>query len=264
MPRFYIGTSPKDAYMLPEGAHIMLNASQFWDSAQPGWQRLGRVSRGGLVFLDSGGFVFFSKRGAYPFTAGAYLNLVSYVRPDYFASLDLPCVPAITAGLQQSVAERIKATVQNALELIELEPMLWRGGSTPQLVPVIQGWQLEDYRHCIELYAEAGGIRPYMAVGSMFNRSSAEAAALISGIAEHAQLHGVQRLHFFGLKMSRQLEVLRHLIYSLDSAAVYFAANARIKHEWGGKRWAPTRAAKKQALRHWLAKLDERGLQWRY
>jgi len=236
---FFIGTSPRDAYMLPDGANIMLNARQFWNGM--GWARHGRTSRGGLTFLDCGGYVFFNEHGYFPFTAAAYLNLVAYLKPDYYASMDYPCEPSISSALSgMDVMARIRATVENCQLLADMECMT--GGS---LVPVIQGWQVEDYQFCLDLYLSAGLIRPYMAVGSMCTRSNtAEIADLVIGVHAAATRAGVKQLHFFGLKRSDYLRPVQYLIHSQDSAAVYYAPTAEIKRTWGGKKISTRQSGK--------------------
>lgn len=255
---FYIGTSPKDAYMLPAGANIMLNARQFHTSFQ--WKRHGRVSRGGRVFLDCGGYVFFSEYGRFPFTPAAYLNLVAYLMPDYYASMDYPCEPSISSELAgMDVEARIQATVANAVALADMEAMI----PGPVLVPVIQGWVIEDYWRCLDLYAAAGLIRPYMAIGSMCTRSNtAEIAELVAAVHTYAARLGVQRLHAFGLKRSEYLDPVQHLIYSRDSAVLYKAPTAEIKRQWNGRQYASGRAEKRQAISYFTSDLTRRGMVW--
>lgn len=257
---FYVGTSPKDAYMLPDSTHIMINARQYWNPKRRRWTRHGNPTRGGRVFLDSGGFVFFNDYGRYPFSPARYMNLVAYLQPHFYASLDYPCEPTITSQLAQTtITERINATVRNALALADMETMV--PGS--QLVPVIQGWTVEEYRYCLDRYAEAGMIRPYMAVGSLCTRSrNDEIAAVIRNVHNYAAGLGVERLHMFGLKRSEALDPVHDLIHSRDSAAVYFAPNAEMKRKWGGRRFAPNRKAKREAVAHWLEGLTRKGLIW--
>lgn len=245
--------------MLPQGANIMLNAAQYWK--QGTWsRRLGRPRNAGKIFLDSGGFVFFNKYQEYPFTAVQYLNLIALLRPDFYASLDYPCEPTITGKLGlETIDERIEATVANTLELMRLEALV----PESRLVPVIQGWEIDDYRKCLDMYAAADAIRPYMAVGSVCTRSNDENTVdLIRQIHEYATNMGVERLHLFGLKMSEAISAADEYIYSRDSAAVYFAANREMRRAWGDSRFAPTREAKRQAVRHWLNRLNQRNITW--
>ena len=258
---FFVGISPKTSFLLPAGSHIMVNASQFWHKGKQVWIRHGRTRRGGLVFLDSGGYIFFNRQDDYPFSPGQYMNLVSYLRPDFFASMDYPCEPSITERLPDlPIAERIQVTVSNAVTLAAMEEM------TPgsRLVPVIQGWTLDDYKYCLNLYADNDCLRPFMAVGSMCVRQNdAGILDLIRGIYEHATTLGVERLHYFGLKLTPRLSQVQDLIYSRDSAAVYFSPNRAIKKKWGGRRFASTTPQKREAIQYFLSKVERYGLTWR-
>lgn len=259
---FFVGTSPRDAYMLPCGTHIMVNARQYWNKKGNGrlWLPWGRTSRGGLVFLDCGGYVFFKDLGQFPFTVEQYMELVVYLRPTYYASTDYPCEPSITAKLgDMSVLERIERTVENCRQLAQLD------GAAPKstMVPVIQGWVLEDYKHCLDLYRAAGLLRPYVAVGSMCTRSNTrEIAELFKGISDYARSMGVARLHAFGLKRSPYLAEINNTIYSRDSAVAYFANNRQTRREMDGRRFPRGRDEKRRLAKEFLDGLTAKGFTW--
>lgn len=260
--RFFVGTSPKDAYMLPNGTHMMVNASQFWRGDK--WL-VSRPSNTGWLFLDSGGFVFFNRLGEYPFTPAAYLNLVQKLRPDFFASMDYPCEPSITGKLgKMPIRERIQRTVENTAVLCDMACML-SGQST--IVPVIQGWNSDDYLYCLELHQQAGTLRPYMAVGSMCTRSnSSEICEVFTAVYQAAMQLGVKRLHAFGLKQSAKLHPIHKMIYSRDSAVLYFSH--RLQKKWERDRngrvtkFAPSRNAKREAIGQFVADLYGNAFRW--
>lgn len=260
--RFFVGTSPKDAYMLPDGTHMMVNASQFWRGDK--WL-VSRPSNAGLLFLDSGGFVFFNRFGEYPFTPAAYLNLVEKLRPDFFASMDYPCEPSITGKLgKMPIRERIQRTVENTAVLCDMACML-SGKST--IVPVIQGWGVDDYLYCLELHQQAGTLRPYMAVGSMCTRSnSSEICEVFTAVYQAAIQLGVNRLHAFGLKQSAKLHPIYKMIYSRDSAVLYFSHRLQKKWERGRNgrvtKFAPNRDAKYEAIEQFVADLYGNAFRW--
>lgn len=260
---FYIGSSPKDAYMLPNGCNIMLNVAQFAKHGRlPNHNRPYRAyNRFQSLFLDSGGFVFFNRLGDYPFTVKQYASFIGRLQPHLFATMDYPCEPTITSSLNTwTIEQRIEQTTANATKLLSYFPV----DIGPQPIPVIQGYTPDDYQYSIDLHTKAGTIRPYMAVGSMCARSNtAEITAVIRQVHAAATTAGVQRLHFFGLKLSPQLEPVRDLIHSRDSAAIYFAANKEIKASWNGKHFAPNRTEKQKALRHWLTTIEQRGYQYK-
>jgi len=200
-----------------------------------------------------------NRHGDFPFTPTAYMNLVAFLQPHYYASMDYPCEPGISRKLGlTSNAERIRATVLNTAAIVE-----WESHVPGQLVPVIQGYTLDEYRHCIDLYHQTGLVRPYMAVGSMCRRiSSADLHALIPGIAEHAQQAGARRLHFFGLKLDPSLNDLSELIYSRDSATVLDDYSATLRAQRDNRRWPVGQAEKEAAFATFLDKLETLGLQY--
>ena len=154
--------------------------------------------------------------------------------------------------------ERIRATVENALRLAE-----WESQLPGRLVPVIQGYELEEYEYCIRLYRQAGMIREYMAVGSMCRRiSTEEIRRLIPGIYRAARQAGCERLHFFGLKLSPDLIPLGKYIWSRDSAVALDAYDAELRKRRGGRRWPRGQAEKRTALSAFLRRLDDLGLRY--
>lgn len=199
-----------------------------------------------------------NRYGDYPFSMGAYANIIAYLRPDYYASMDYPCEPEITRSLAlTSNLERIRATVANARMMADDYEAMLPG---VEMVPVIQGWTLDEYKTSIDLYGRSGMIRPYMAVGSMCTRSNdRELERIIPSLHDYASQAGVKHLHFFGLKMSPVTIDLSGYIYSRDSAAVLFANNAETKRRWGG-RFPRTQEQKKEAFSMWFNRAVSAGL----
>jgi len=185
---FFVGLNPRwqQFKWLPYGLNVMYSAAGFWSGN--GWRRKRYIKHAGIRWLDCGGFTLLNRYGDFPFTVVALMNLVAFLNPHYYASMDYPCEPDISRrlGLMNN-DERIRATVTNTVAMIEWESQV--GG---QLVPVIQGYTLDEYRKCVDLHHQKGTIREYMAVGSMCRRiSDAELHNLIPGIATHARQAGV-------------------------------------------------------------------------
>lgn len=242
---FFTGLSPRWNYApwIQPGTHLMYSAAAFWTG--DGWRRERFPKQAGMRWLDSGGYLLLNRYGRYPFSADNLANLVSHLQPDYYASKDYPCEPNISRGMAGLMTneERIRATVLAAVEQAELETLV---GSRPQLVPVIQGYTLDEYVFCLDLYREAGLLRPYMAVGSMCRRaSSSELERLLPALHDYAKSLGVYWLHLFGLRLSRQVRAVSAYIWSQDSAAVFFAADRKTREEWGGR--FPKTVMQKQA-----------------
>jgi hypothetical protein len=253
----YTGINPRyQAFnWLPDGLNVMYSAAGFWDTTRKRIRDGRFLNRVGLRFLDCGGFTLLNRHGDYPFMMAAYANIVARLKPHYYASMDYPCEPEITRSLAlTSNRERIAATVANAQRLTaEFEMML----PDSTLVPVVQGWTLDEYKHCLDLYHAAGVIRPYMAIGSMCTRSNnRELARIIPALHEYAMEAGAHWLHFFGLKMSPVTMELDRYIYSRDSAAVLFANSADIKARWGG-RFPRTAAHKREAFGYFFRRASE-------
>jgi len=104
------------------------------------------------LFLDSGGYSFFTRWGKYPFSIEEYVIFAQSIQDEYplteVAIMDFPCEPNTNRSILKSNKERIDNTVQNALSCIDYDPNLpW--------VPVIQGYTLNEYLYCLDLYKDA-------------------------------------------------------------------------------------------------------------
>jgi hypothetical protein len=251
---FFIGLNPRwQRYkFLPDGLNIMYSAGSFWNGRDD-WRRPVKKfpKKSGLKFLDSGGYLALLRWGKYPFSVVNYANLVCKLRPCYYASMDYACEPSLV-GVVDSVDRRICCTVENAAMLAEYEDQL-----AGLFVPVIQGYQLDEYFRCLELYQQAGLIREYMAVGSMCRRLSVvELRNLVSEIYLACRNAGVKRL--FDLKISPSLVDLDRYIWSRDSAVILDDYSGRND----GRRWPRGQAEKKERFNQFLGRLNKLGLQY--
>jgi hypothetical protein len=184
--------------------------------------------------LDSGGFSELQHRGRWTVTPEQYVTRVRRYRDEighleWAAPQDWMCEPMVIAGGHAgplrfvgtglSVAEHQRRTVANLAQLRELAPDL-------PFIPVLQGYTLDEYLTCVDLYARAGvdlTTEPLVGLGSVCRRqATAEAHAIIAAL--HAR--GVTRLHGFGVKT---LGLLRygHLLTSADSMAWSFDARRK-------------------------------------
>jgi hypothetical protein len=166
-------------------------------------------------FVDSGGFSFFRKYGKYPFTLEQYVDWIGYLQDDYpiylVSVLDYPCEGTTNRTTLKTNEERIIQTVSNAIECIDYEDSLpW--------MPVIQGYTLEEYLHCIDLYEQAGIDLGYIAVGSICARkgNSLTIRNLLTKIYERTHA----KLHAFGLSLNYLRDPqIANILYSSDSSA---------------------------------------------
>ncbi|MBY8877471.1 deazapurine DNA modification protein DpdA family protein [Actinacidiphila acidipaludis] len=187
----------------------------------------------GRYAIDSGGFTILQRFGRWTTTPQQYVDDLRRIRDevgpfDWAAPQDWMCEPAIIhggtyggqhfTGTGLSVAEHQRRTVANYLHLRELAPDL-------PIVPVLQGWELPDYEHCVSLYHRAGidlTRELLVGLGSVCRRQSTnDGAAIVTTLATH----GI-RLHGFGFK-TLGLKKVGHLMGSADSAAWSYHARRR-------------------------------------
>lgn len=170
--------------------------------------------------LDSGGFSELSLFGAWETTAEEYVEAVErYAREigslDWAAPMDWMCEPVMLAKTGLSVREHQERTVRNLLDLRERAPEL-------PFIPVLQGWALDDYERCIDMYGVAGiDLReePVVGVGSVCRRqATGEIEDIIRCIVER----GIS-VHAFGVKV-RGLANFADVLTSADSMAWSFQA----------------------------------------
>lgn len=179
---------------------------------------------GGWI-LDSGGFSELSLHGEWTFSPREYVQAVYHYQEEignleWAAPMDWMCEPAIIAKTGLSVAEHQKRTVRNFLQLNFMASEL-------PFIPVLQGWTLDDYQRCLELYDKAGinlAGYPRVGVGSVCRR---QATAEIHDIFEHLSGQGL-KLHGFGVKRDGLVRY-HHYMASADSAA--WSLNARLEHQ---------------------------------
>ena len=170
--------------------------------------------------LDSGGFSELSLYGEWRTTVPEYVEAVERYateigRLDWAAPMDWMCEPFITEKTGLTVREHQDRTIANYLELRSQGPF----------IPVIQGWAIQDYYDCFELYADAGvdlRLEPIVGVGSVCRRqSTGEIAHIFRSLAEE----GVS-CHGFGVKSLGLSRYGQHLTSS-DSLAWSYQARRR-------------------------------------
>jgi hypothetical protein len=176
---------------------------------------------------DSGGFTELQKFGRWTIGPREYVARLRRYRGEighlaWAAPQDWMCEPIVInggqvgpirfAGTRLSVAEHQRRTVLNFAQLRDLAPDL-------PIIPVVQGWEPDDYLRCVDLYARLIGLDltafPLVGVGSVCRRQGTEGAGRILR-ALHTR--GVRRLHGFGFK-TLGLIAHGHLLTSADSLA---------------------------------------------
>ena len=165
--------------------------------------------------LDSGGFTELSIHGKWTINAERYAEEIEDYRKigglKWAAPQDWMCEPWILEKTGLSVLEHQNRTVQNYLELKKLNA---------PVIPVLQGWELEDYEQCAKLY-EQNGIKleecDVVGLGSVCRRQATDE---IGQLAKWGHNKGLN-LHGFGVK-SAGLKKYAHYLTSADSLAWSF------------------------------------------
>src|SRR5262249_55262035 len=103
--------------------------------------------------LDSGGFTELERSGRWTLSARTYAGLVRRYQDEvglmaWAAPQDWMVESRMLKRTGLSVDEHQRLTVENWLALRDLAPDL-------PIIPVLQGWDVDDYLRCIERYAAA-------------------------------------------------------------------------------------------------------------
>lgn len=180
------------------------------------------------IALDSAGFVAMGLYGGFCWTVEDYVDLASSRRWRWWAQMDCCCEPEV-AGEPATVRLRQAKTLRLLTECERLADTY----GIPRPMPVLQGWDVEDYVwHAQQL----AGCRGYeiVGVGSMCRREVESGAGQDGMLAVVEALDDVLApgvgLHLFGVK-SEGLEALagHHRVVSVDSNAWDFAARRKAK-----------------------------------
>jgi hypothetical protein len=173
---------------------------------------------------DSGAFSELKDHGRFRDTPEQYAAALRRYRDEignmrWAAPQDWMCEEWIVAKTGLSVAEHQRRTVANVVQLRDLAPGVW-------IIPVLQGWTLDDYLHCVTLHREAGidlTAEPVVGLGSVCRR---EHTAEIHAIVSVLDAMGI-RLHGFGMKTAA-VEAIGGLLASADSWAWSYGSRTRI------------------------------------
>lgn len=190
-------------------------------------------------FLDSGGFTELQKYGKWRTTTDQHIERCRQAQQSgnmiYASPQDWMCEPAVIkggaigllnfSGTGLSVLEHQQRTVQNFCELRQAAPDV-------PFIPVLQGWTVDDYHTCVELYSSAGinlAAEPLVGVGSVCRRQAMDEAAHIMSTLHQRGL----RLHGFGFKQAG-IKRCHQWLASADSMA--WSYNARAENRPCGNR----------------------------
>lgn len=200
---------------VPQSDFYLISAASLWSRDRGKFIRRSYFRPRVRMFLDSGGFSFFSQCGDYPFSRQDYVGLIQYYKPLLWASLDYPCEPGVHRVHNQTNYERIECT----LEHLEYFSSLRMWG----LMPVVQGYTMDERLYCLRQMVKRGLSRPYMAIGSLcILKSSAEIDSIVLQLSLAAEKMGFSpRWHLLGVKLDFFSSVRFSFpwVHSFDTAA---------------------------------------------
>jgi hypothetical protein len=166
--------------------------------------------------LDSGGFTELSTHGRWTVPPATYIAEIRRARDevgglDWAAPQDWMCEPWIVAKTGLSVEEHQRRTVSNFLMLRDMGPDL-------PIIPVLQGWEADDYKRCADLYSKHGvdlTQQQTVGLGSVCRRQGTrDAVSIVEAVLSWAPL----KLHGFGFKQ-QGAELAKKTLFSSDSMA---------------------------------------------
>lgn len=187
--------------------------------------------------LDSGGFSELSMYGRWKTTPKAYVAAVRRYRDeigmlDWASPQDWMNEPVMNAKTGLTVKQHQRRTVDNLLRLRDLAPEL-------PFIPVLQGWQPDDYLRCTDLYELAGVDlcdEPLIGVGTVCRRQDTKSGKAVLDALAPLEL----KLHGYGVKVTGLLAFGNTLASSDSMAWSYRARMAerdRVKN--GGPKTCP-------------------------
>ena len=213
------------------------------------------------VMLDSGGFVAAVRYRGFEWTVPQCMALCAAAPWTRFASMDW-CVEPELADDRDAVLDRISGTVRLNRDCLREARRL---GIADRFMPVIQGWQVDDYLRCIDLMFDLDQF-PVVGVGSMCRRHVEGPAGILQVVHELDQALGDSpvRLHLFGLKSQGMAEVRAHpRVFGFDSQAYGVAARQNARKAGVSKSDAYLAREMERWYRRQRALLDAPGYQFR-
>ena len=182
--------------------------------------------------LDSGAFTSIFNKGRFDSTPEEYAAMVRGFdgpgAPDVAVSQDLM--------VESWILDRVGGTVRGhqAQTIERYDAIRLAGTGRIPLMPVLQGWSLDDYRRHLDDYGERIGRGAWVGMGSVCKRQGdpGEIVRLLAGVLrDRPDL----RLHGFGVKRTAlRHDEVRALLHSADSMAWSFAARfeGRDQNSW--------------------------------
>jgi hypothetical protein len=212
-PAFFVGLhQPADAWRFPRAC---ISIRRLWGRRKP--------LRCGEVMIDSGAFSELALHGRYRTSVEEYARELRRLHDEGVANIraavaqDFMCEGVMLAKTGLSVAEHQRLTIERYDALLAC--------SLPvPIMPVLQGYTLDEYPRHIAAYGDRLSPGMWVGVGSVCKRNGSpervlEVLLAINRIRPDLLLHG------FGLKATALAHPgIRELIHSADSMAWCYAA----------------------------------------
>jgi len=231
-------------YVLISGA-ILWNGKRFRNLYPSAYKEL---------FLDSGGFSFFTRYAEYPYSIEQYVELSKKLNATYTAVLDYPCEPDVVRDDLNTNYKRIDKTIQNTEKCIEYEEVNW--------VAVVQGYTHKEYLYCCDLIKNMGLVTDLMAIGTLCVRKRVREIRNIIKLVRRE--FPETKLHGFGINLNMLKDAyIYENLYSIDTQA----------WSWNSERQKPgiqrnilpkCGADKLKNLKKFILKLERIERMWKY
>lgn len=170
--------------------------------------------------LDSGGFTELNLHGRWTVPPESYVDAIHRYDDEvgqlaWAAPQDWMCEPQVLAKTGKTVTTHQALTIENFLTLRQLAPNL-------PIIPVLQGWEPDDYLAHVDMYARCGVdlfAEPLVGMGTFCRRANLEP---VHDLVRELNAAGL-RMHGFGVKKDG-LPILGHYLESADSMAWSYRA----------------------------------------
>jgi hypothetical protein len=175
--------------------------------------------------LDSGGFSELKLNGGWKITPDEYVETVNRLNKTphlrWAAQQDWMCEAIMIEKTGLTVREHQRRTVENFLELRKLD-------CDVPIIPVLQGYTMDEYKECFEMFEVAGvdlRSESLVGLGSVCRRQNTDDIERIVSCFHSKDL----RLHGFGVKI-QGLRRYGEMLESSDSLAWSFGARYLQEH----------------------------------
>jgi hypothetical protein len=212
-PVFYVGLHhPSDAHRFPRAC---ISIRRLWGRRKP--------LRCPNVMIDSGAFSELAMHGRYRTSVEEYarelrrLHESGIVNITVAVAQDYMCESVMLAKTGLTIAEHQRLTIERYDALLACRiPM--------PIMPVLQGYTLDDYPRHVRAYGDRLKPGMWVGVGSVCKRNGSPERVLEVLLAIH-NVRPDLRLHGFGLKITALTHAgIRSFLHSADSMAWSYSA----------------------------------------